>query len=71
MKVKIDNDKCVKCEDCFEECMVEEVLEDPVYNETDFVLNGNCSNCFNCIEVCPKKALKISLNLHKENKNVA
>lgn len=68
MTVKIDHDKCVECDDCFNVCMVDEVLNDPVLNEKDYVLDGSCSNCFNCIDSCPEDALSISFNFKRENK---
>ena len=68
MKVKIDRDKCIECDECYADCMVGEVLDDPVYNGKNYVLDGNCSNCFNCIDSCPEDALSISFKFKRENK---
>ncbi len=65
-KIKIDHDKCVQCDECFEVCMVKEVLDDPVYREKNNVIKGDCSRCLNCIDACPENALSLSFNFIRE-----
>ena len=58
-KIKIDNDKCTQCGDCYSVCMNPEVLQSPVKGYSNWVKDGSCSNCINCVGICPERALKI------------
>ncbi len=68
VKIKIDHDKCIQCDDCFNVCLVHEVLNDPVYGESDWVNDGSCTNCLDCIDVCPEKALNIGFKINRSDK---
>ncbi|MCC7429748.1 4Fe-4S binding protein [bacterium] len=56
-KIKINHEACNNCGKCFKVCFVNEVLIAPVQGKSDFVLDGSCTNCLNCVDVCPESAL--------------
>ncbi len=62
-KIKIDHTACDNCGLCFQVCFVQEVLVAPVQGNTDWVVDGVCTNCLNCVDVCPEKALKLGIKL--------
>ena len=62
LKIYLDNDKCTSCMDCKKVCPEVQVLG-IVGKESGSILQGACTNCGRCIEVCDDKALKFTLKL--------
>lgn len=58
-RIRINHEACDNCGECFRACMVPDVLISPVNGETRWVLSGDCSNCMNCVDTCPQKALDL------------
>ncbi len=58
-RVRIDHGLCTKCRICKKECLVPDVLDDPIKGEKDIVASGDCTNCGICVDVCPEQALKL------------
>jgi len=52
LRIKFDEDKCTKCGRCSVGCKSSCI--DFIQQEID---NSRCVNCFNCIKICPDKAL--------------
>lgn len=50
---------CDKCMDCFEVCPEPQVINPALFGQKDgngpVILDGNCSNCGRCIDVCSKQ----------------
>ena len=63
IKVKHDVKKCTMCMKCFRVCHEEPVLH--IIGEKPGFINGECSNCGRCIEVCDDNALKFSIYNYK------
>ena len=67
VRVKIDNDACIKCNKCKQVCLVDPaVLDAAVAGETDRVDSGDCMVCGKCIDACPSNALGMGLSLPKK-----
>ena len=56
-RIKIDQDKCIKCMDCVQECPVYALTPQTV--EEGRSLGEHCIRCGRCIEVCPDEAIDI------------
>ncbi|MFQ5602426.1 MAG: 4Fe-4S binding protein [bacterium] len=63
VKVQIDHQACDNCGECFAVCFVSEVLQAPVQGKSRWVMEGICSNCFNCVDACPQNALNPGLKI--------
>ena len=67
VRVKIDNDACIKCNKCKGACLVDSaVLDAAIAGETDRVDSGDCMVCGKCIDACPSNALGMGLSLPKK-----
>ncbi len=55
-KIRIDEEKCVKCKICVAKCPMDAV------NMEDYprISDGKCIRCLECVMECPKNALKVS-----------
>lgn len=60
VKIKKPNDKCGSCRACTKKC----TMGIPLYKSSS-VKSGECINCLQCVEVCPRK------NVHVEVVNAA
>ena len=58
LRVKINHSLCTKCQVCKKDCLVPDVLDNPIDGKREIVDSGDCTNCGICIDVCPEKALK-------------
>lgn len=58
LRIRMDYHACDKCGDCSRVCMVPHVLLSPVKGTTAWIRGGDCSNCMNCVDACPRYALK-------------
>jgi len=65
-----DNDRCIRCKVCVNQCTYEthyyDVEDDKVYSK-----DINCTNCQRCVVFCPTNAITITKNptAYKENDN--
>jgi len=55
MPVKVDEDACIACAQCEEECPVDAF----VVEEVAVVDEDACIDCGKCVEVCPVDALSL------------
>lgn len=66
IKIKHTKNNCTGCNKCFIACPEKQVLD--IINKKDgFILNGECTNCARCVEVCEDDALHFSINNYKKN----
>jgi len=56
-QVKIDQEKCIKCMDCVQECPMYAITPQSVDDGKS--LGEHCIRCGRCIEVCPDEAIDI------------
>ncbi|OPZ78643.1 MAG: putative electron transport protein YccM [Alphaproteobacteria bacterium ADurb.Bin438] len=63
--IKRDKNECISCRLCTKECLMKITVDD-----INTMYNPNCVNCYKCIEVCPKKCLKIGLRNYKDGKEL-
>ncbi len=67
--VERDNDRCIRCEVCVNQCTYEthyyDAEDDMVYSN-----NENCTNCRRCVVFCPTNAITIRRNLNSYHENV-
>ncbi len=56
-RIKIDKNKCIKCNDCIQECRMYALT--PKIIEDFKSPNSNCIRCERCIEICPEEASDI------------
>ena len=56
-RVRMDKSKCIRCNDCVEECRMYAMTPQAV--EAFKSPNENCIRCGRCIEACPEEALDI------------
>lgn len=58
LKVRIDKERCTRCDSCKKTCIVDPKILDPAVDGNDaYVYAGDCMLCGKCIDVCPVKAL--------------
>ncbi|SDZ37369.1 ferredoxin-type protein NapH [Evansella caseinilytica] len=61
-RVKMDNDRCVQCQQCKHVCFAEPSILDPsIQGKETFVSSGDCSLCGACVDACAHNALQIGL----------
>jgi polyferredoxin len=58
-RIKIDKNKCIKCNDCVQECRMYAITPRAV--EFSKAPNSNCIRCGRCIEICPEEAVDYNL----------
>lgn len=58
-RIKIDKNKCIKCNDCVQECRMYAITPRAV--EFSEAPNSNCIRCGRCIEICPEEAVDYNL----------
>jgi len=56
-RVRMDKSKCIRCNDCVQECRTYAMTPEAV--EAYKSPNENCIRCGRCIEVCPEEAMDI------------
>ena len=56
-RIKMDKKKCIKCNDCVQECRMYALT--PTMIENFKSPNEDCIRCGRCIEVCPEDAMDI------------
>ncbi len=54
--IKVDDDKCIGCGACAEECPFEAIV---IENNIAKILE-TCSGCLTCLQLCPSEALSES-----------
>jgi NAD-dependent dihydropyrimidine dehydrogenase PreA subunit len=59
IKVLIDDEKCIGCEQCYEACPVEVYDFDDDRKKAFLANESECIVCRNCEEVCPVRAITI------------
>lgn len=64
-KIRINEDLCNSCGTCGRKCKASCI--DTKHHEIDY---SRCINCFDCIEVCSKSAVKFSYSFRKTEKQV-
>ena len=60
LRIKHTKDSCTACNDCFIVCPEAHVL-DLVGKRNGHILQGDCTNCGRCIDVCEPGSLKYSI----------
>lgn len=55
-KVLVDDEKCMGCECCIQECLVGAIMK----KDRIMIDSLNCIFCGECIDVCPNNALRMS-----------
>jgi len=60
LKIKIDADKCGSCTKCDKNCQMGVDISSFAKSNQSSVSDGNCIVCGDCIDHCPKGALKYS-----------
>lgn len=66
LKVEIDNNKCTDCQLCEKNCPMDIKLLD-YRNNNQRILSTECIICTTCENVCPTKAVNLSLKIDKKN----
>lgn len=61
LKIKIDHSKCINCKICSKNCQMSVNIDHYIASGDPCVRDGNCIVCGDCIDKCPKKALKFGL----------
>jgi len=57
MKPKIDNSKCILCEECIYECPFDAIYID--HKTGKVTINyKKCRDCKRCVDVCPRNAIE-------------
>lgn len=56
-RVKIDQEKCIKCMDCVQECRMDAISADTIRGGGK--PDAQCIRCGRCMEVCPEAAVDI------------
>jgi ferredoxin-type protein NapH len=56
-RIKMDKKKCIKCNDCVQECRMYALTPEMIENFKS--PNEDCIRCGRCIEVCPEEAMDI------------
>ena len=57
IRVRFDPARCDHCGDCARVCPESHVLRLAEMARSGAVLDGDCTNCMRCVEVCPTRAL--------------
>jgi len=57
-RVKIDGEKCTKCNTCVQQCPTFSLTEDAVSKGKSCI---SCTRCGKCMDVCPRGAIQYSL----------
>lgn len=61
-RVRIDHDACTKCGSCLRACLADPVILEPVVSGTETVVRaGDCMACGACVDVCPERALRLTV----------
>ncbi len=58
-KIKIDQQKCIRCGKCFDVCPVFAV---EIQKSTDYRISSYCNKCGKCVDVCPADAIPVSFS---------
>ena len=61
LKIKIDQDKCTDCSACTRNCQMNVNIDRYVKAGSASIKDGDCILCGDCIDSCPKKALKFGI----------
>ncbi len=61
LKVKIDQEKCTGCSSCTGQCQMNVNIDRYVKEGSASIKDGDCILCGDCIDSCPKKALKFGV----------
>ena len=56
--IRIDKEKCTKCQKCIKECPLFAIDEKSLNNERTLL---NCSKCGKCVDTCPKGAISFHI----------
>lgn len=60
MKINIDKNKCIKCNNCIEDCVCKIFKKGAYgYPELDEKILANCLGCTHCMAVCPTEAISL------------
>ena len=60
LHIEADKDKCISCKKCNEKCSMGIDVWKMV--ETGKYSNNECIQCGECVDICPRKVLKYSMN---------
>jgi polyferredoxin len=60
-KIKIDADKCNNCSACATNCQMNVKIDKYISSGNKSIKDSDCIVCGDCIDTCPKKALKFGL----------
>jgi ferredoxin-type protein NapH len=66
IKVKIDHEKCVNCSKCTKTCQMNVPIDNYIDNDSPSIRDGYCIACGDCIDNCPRKALKFGLDINNK-----
>ena len=58
VEVLIDEDACVGCGSCVEDCPNDVYEMDEAINKTKVVKEEDCMACLSCHEICPAQAME-------------
>ena len=61
LKIKIDQDKCTDCSACSKNCQMDVKIDTYIKAGKTSIKDGDCIVCGDCIDICPKKALKFGI----------
>ncbi|KNY30287.1 4Fe-4S binding protein [Pseudobacteroides cellulosolvens] len=70
LKVKIDHKKCVNCNACTKNCQMGVAIDNYIKEGDSCVRDGNCIMCGDCIDKCPKNALKFGIIERKSSSQI-
>ncbi|AXV38176.1 MAG: ferredoxin family protein [Methanobacteriaceae archaeon] len=62
-KIKVDEDACVGCGSCVEDCPNDVYELDQEHGKTVVINEDDCMACLSCHEICPSQALEHD-NIH-------
>jgi ferredoxin len=62
---EVNSDSCTQCGICRDECPVKAVVLDPWPR-----FNENCFDCFNCVRLCPERAIKSVLSMREIEEHI-
>ncbi len=57
VKIEIDEDACVGCGSCVDDCPNDVYEMDEIKNKTKVVKEDDCMACLSCHEICPAEAM--------------